>query len=546
MFKKYKYGDSRRLMVVAFLIFLSSGLYALVTYNIGQMVDFGQAKDLPAMNGLARFMILLGLANLIVDLLSSYAQSGWIEYSMKAMKRHYLDGILDQEVIQLQRERLPKMQSNLTNDFDRYETKFIKNIPELIGMAAAFLVALVLLGTVNPLLMLLPMVMLAYFWSRSKKTSLPIKAEEKKKSQSLETYTAFINETTQGYEVIKQHQLEKSREDRFLQLAAKVQADNYQVDVQTTKVEMKNSILINSILFSLLFGGLLVAVGIGITFGKLVIVFSAFGMVMWPIQRLSLVLAEMRGIEDVVSSINTTLEKAEYSLEVPVNQFESLAFQDNDLGYPDQVILTDVTLDLQAGEKILIIGPSGAGKSTILKTLRQSIHPAAGVVTINGQDILSIRIQDYFSLFATVDQIGFLFSGSLRDNISLYQDFSDEAILSVMSRVGLEGLAPDLTVQNDGGNLSGGQRARVLLARALLLDAQIIVCDEIFASLDSEIARGIERDLLKLDTTAINVSHIYFEENLASYDRIYIVQDETVREAHSIQEVKDRMLEVTA
>lgn len=59
-------------------------------------------------------------------------------------------------------------------------------------------------------------------------------------------------------------------------------------------------------------------------------------------------------------------------------------------------------------------------------------------------------------------------------------------------------------------------------------------------------ARGIERDLLKLDTTAINVSHIYFEENLTKYDRIYIVQDETLREANSIQEVRQRMLEVTA
>lgn len=546
MFKKHRFGNSRGLILVTVLIFVSSGLYALLTYFIGQMVDLGQEKNLSAMNGLARTMILLGLANLIVDLLSSYIQSGWIEQSMKGMKRHYLDGILDQEVIQLQKERLPQMQSNLTNDFDRYETKFIKNIPELIGMMAAFTVALILLGTVSLGLMLLPVGMLAYFWSRSKKSSQPIKAEEKKKSQSLEAYTAFINETTRGYEVIKQHQLETSREERFLDLAAKVQADNYQVDIQTTKVEAKNSLIINIILYSLSIGGMLVAVESGITFGNIIVVFAAFGMVMWPIQRLSLVLAEMRGIEDVISSINATLTKAEYAREVTVERFESLAFQNNDLGYADQTILKDVTLDLKAGEKILIIGPSGAGKSTILKTLRQSIHPAAGVVSINGEDFLSIRIQDYFSLFATVDQIGFLFNGSLRDNISLYQDFSEDDVRRVMARVGLGSLDPDLSVQNDGGNLSGGQRARVLLARALLLDAQIIVCDEIFASLDSEVARGIERDLLKLDTTAINVSHIYFEENLTKYDRIYIVQDETLREANSIQEVRQRMLEVTA
>lgn len=545
MFKKHRYGDTGRLIPVAFLIFLGSGFYALLTYYIGQMVTLGQDKNITAMNELARVMILLGVVNLILDLLSSYLQTGWIKHSMQNMKNYYLNEILDQEVIQLQKDRLPQMQSNLTNDFDRYETKFIKNIPELMGMTASFTVALVLLSTVSPFLMVIPVGMLAYFWRRSKKTSLPIKAEEEKKSQSLETYTAFVNETTQGYEVIKQHRLEESREKRFLDLASRVQTDNYQVDIQTTKVEAKNSILINLALYSLLIGGMVTAVNAGISFGNIVVIFSAFGMVMWPIQRLSLVLAEMRGIEDVIVSINGTLSKIEYSRDVPVKQFEDLAFCENDLGYEDQTILKNVSLDLKAGEKILIIGPSGAGKSTILKTLRQNIHPIAGTVTINGADILSIRIQDYFSLFATVDQIGFLFSGSLKENITLYQDHNDAEVQGVMDRVGLGSLDPSQMILNDGGNLSGGQRARVLLARALLLDAQIIVCDEIFASLDSEVARSIEEDLLTLDTTTINVSHIYFEENLRGYDRIYIVQDKTLRRAHSIQEVNDRMLEGT-
>lgn len=546
MFKKYKYGDRPGLFLVATLIIISSGLYAAVTYYIGQMVDFGQAKNLAGMNSLAILLLVIIFLNLFIDLLSSYAQTAWIERSMKGMKQYYLDSVLDQEVIQLQRDQLPKMHSNLTNDFDRYETKFIKNIPQIIGMAAAFAVALILLGTVNLYLTLLPVGLLAYIWKQSKKASQPIKAEEEKKSKSLEAYTAFINETTQGYEVIKQHQLEQSRRERFFDLAKKVQADNYQVDVQTTRVEAKNSFIITTILFSLLIGGMLLAVETGVTFGNMIVVFSAFSMVMWPIQRLSLVLAEMRGIEDVIRSINTALKKADYSRTVPVDTFTDLVFDGNDLGYEDQTILTDVHFDLKSKEKILIIGPSGAGKSTILKTLRQTIHPVSGSVTINGNDILSLKIHDYFSLFATVDQIGFLFSGSLKDNISLYQDFSVEEVQKVMAKVGLGGLDPALQVQNDGGNLSGGQRARVLLARALLLDAQIIVCDEIFASLDGEVARSIERDLLELDTTAINVSHIYFEENLSRYDRIYIVQDERIREAEDIEEVKKRMLEATA
>lgn len=544
MSRKLKYGDTSRLFLVSLLIFISSGLFALMNYNIGRMVDFGLAKNLPAMDPLARRMILLGVGILALDLMTALAKTYWIQQSMNQLKKVYLDDLLALEVIELQKDQIPQLYSNLTNDFDRYETKFIKNIPQLIEMGASFLFALVLLATVSPYLMSVPVGILLFFWWQSKHSSKPIKQEEQKKSQSLEAYTQFINETASGYEVIKQHQLEPVREEQFKNLAMKVQADNYQVDLKTTKVEAKNSLLINLVLFILLIGGMLGAVQTGVTFGSIVVVFSAFMWVMWPIQQLSLTLAEMRGIEDVIDAISANLKTTHAPRENRVDDFQTLVFDEAELGYADEVILKDVSLHLKKQEKILIIGQSGAGKSTILKTIRQSIKTRGGIATLNGHDILSIRIPDYFSKFATVDQIGFIFSGTLADNISLYQDVPAERIGQILDQVGLSDLDPNLSIHNDGGNLSGGQRARVLLARALCLEAQVIVCDEIFASLDSEVARSIESDLLALQATAINVSHIYFEENLHKYDRIYIVQDQTVRVAQSIDEVKQRMLEV--
>ncbi|MFZ2256682.1 MAG: ABC transporter ATP-binding protein [Clostridiaceae bacterium] len=545
MFKKHKYGDKGGLLLVTCLIFVSSGLFAYMTYNIGRLVDFGLAKNLPAMDPLARLMIILGLAILAVELLGALAKTSWIQRSMNQLKKAYLDGLLELEVVQLQKDQIPQMYSNLTNDFDRYETKFIKNIPILIGMGASFTASLVLLATVNLFLMIVPVAVLLFFWWQSKNSSQPIKKEEKKKSQSLEAYTRFITETSQGYEVIKQHQLEVRREIEFTALAVKVQADNYQVDLETTKVEAKNALIINGVLFSLLIGGMLTALKTGVSFGNVVVVFSAFMQVMWPIQQLSLTLAEMRGIEDVIDSVGTNLTKVHYPRELRVDSFSNLDFAQAALGYADETILEKVSLNLSKNEKILIIGPSGAGKSTILKTIRQSIQARGGSVTLNGLDILSIKVQDYFSMFATVDQIGFIFSGTLRDNISLYQDVSSDRLGQIMAQVGLTKLSPDLEIHNDGGNLSGGQRARVLLARALCLEAEVIVCDEIFASLDSEVARSIEHDLLNIDATCINVSHIYFEENLHQYDRIYIVGDHTVRVAQSIDEIRQRMLEIS-
>lgn len=543
MFSKSKLGDKKGLIVVVVLILIAQGLGALMTVMIGSIMDFAMASKLDDMNALALNWILLATGSLVVALLNAFTQSKWLARSMTTLKNKYINDLLQLDIVGVQKEKTASMYSVLTNDFDRYEAKYTKNILNLINMVAQFLFSMALLSVVSPFLMVIPLLMLGFFWNQSKRSSKPIKTEEKKKSESLSVYTNFVNETSLGYEVIKQHQLEQPREEMFRKLAQNVQRDNYSVDVQSTKVDAINSFILVLILFGSLISGMLYAKQSSVSFGNILIVFSALGQVTWPIQRLSLTLAEMHGIDDVLESIQQSVSVENQVRLIRIDSFKSLLFNNNALGYEDQIILSDVDLVLNRNEKVLIVGPSGAGKSTILKTLRQSINPVQGVVSLNGENILEIDVHDYYSLFATIDQIGFIFNGTLQDNVTLFQPVEKENIVCVMKQVGLESLKLDEKILNDGSNLSGGQRARVLLARALILNAEVIVCDEVLASLDASVARSIEQDLLNLPTTVLNVSHIYFEENLSQYDRIYVVENQTVREAYSLDEIKERLIE---
>lgn len=543
MFSKSKLGDTKGLIVVVVLILIAQGLGALMTVMIGSIMDFAMASKLDDMNALALNWILLATGSLVVALLNAFTQSKWLARSMTSLKNKYINDLLQLDIVGVQKEKTASMYSVLTNDFDRYEAKYTKNILNLVNMVAQFLFSMALLSVVSPFLMVIPLLMLGFFWNQSKRSSKPIKTEEKKKSESLSVYTNFVNETSLGYEVIKQHQLEQPREEMFRKLAQNVQRDNYSVDVQSTKVDAINSFILVLILFGSLISGMLYAKQSSVSFGNILIVFSALGQVTWPIQRLSLTLAEMHGIDDVLESIQQSVSVENQVRLIRIDSFKSLLFNNNALGYEDQIILSDVDLVLNRNEKVLIVGPSGAGKSTILKTLRQSINPVQGVVSLNGENILEIDVHDYYSLFATIDQIGFIFNGTLQDNVTLFQPVEKENIVCVMKQVGLESLKLDEKILNDGSNLSGGQRARVLLARALILNAEVIVCDEVLASLDASVARSIEQDLLNLPTTVLNVSHIYFEENLSQYDRIYVVENQTVREAYSLDEIKERLIE---
>ncbi len=145
---------------------------------------------------------------------------------------------------------------------------------------------------------------------------------------------------------------------------------------------------------------------------------------------------------------------------------------------------------------------------------------------------------DYYALFASVDQIGFIFNGSVMDNVTLYKDIDPLKVTDALERVNLGDLKLDYVLHNNGSNISGGQRARLLLARSQVLQSEIILCDEIFANLDLKVAQHIEADMLKLDQTIINVSHVMFKENLHYYDKVYIVENQSLKLVQDEQEIQ--------
>ncbi|MBS3991285.1 MAG: ABC transporter ATP-binding protein [Erysipelothrix sp.] len=513
-------------------------------YLLRIITDYGLNKQIELMLETARWIILLLLLGLVVDLVGTYLRSQYIEQSLLLMKRHYVYSLLNQDITQLQKEKVSVYRSNLTNDFDRFQDKYLLNILQLIRMTLQFVMAVILVSTVSPYLVVVAFILLILFLVITSNNSKPVQKSEAKKSASLQKYTSFVEETLQGFDIIKQHQLKSQRHELFLSHAVAVQKDNYGVDVKETQVAALNQFIQSFILFGLVVSGILFARSTNAGLGSIILVASAFGNVMWPLSQFSPVITQMKGIVKVLDEFDLNLKVPVLNRSLHVDHFETLAFNQADLGYEDEEksILTDVNLSINVNEKVLIVGRSGAGKSTILKTIRQNIVPKGGLVSLNRDDIFSMIPIDYYSLFTTVDQIGFIFSGSVKDNLTLYQSISDEKCRQALHQVGLSQLNLDDELVNNGSNVSGGQRARLMLARALCLETSVILCDEIFASLELEIAQSIEKDLLSLPKTIINVSHIIFKEHLELYDKIYVVDEGKLTQVNAHQDVWDRMI----
>lgn len=543
--KKVKYGSIPWLFAVMIVMIASVTINGYSVYLMRFITDYGLAKRMDDMFDVAKVMVIILGINFVINIIYTQLKSIYLNKSLNLMKARYIDQLLEQDITQLQKDQTPKYLSNLTNDFDRYEDKYLKNILRLIEMVLNFLMAVVLIATVNVYLVVIAFILLGIFVTLSSKTSKPVQKTEKKKSESLQQYTDFIQETLNGYDIIKQHQLEGVRYENFFQKAKSVQNDNYAVDVKTTQIDAFNNFVQTFVLFGLITAGILYAKSTAVSLGSIIVIVSSFSHIMWPLQEFSYVISQMKGISQVLNDFITNLTRPTYNRPYSVSKFDSLKFESTDLGYEDDVnvVLQDVTMSIEKNEKVLIVGRSGTGKSTILKTIRQSIEPKKGLVKLDNTNIFEIVPIDYYSLFSAVDQIGFIFNGTVRDNLCLYQKLDDEIMLSALNRVGLSSLDLNLKLMNNGSNVSGGQRARLMLARSICLNTDVILCDEIFANLEQSVAHDIERDLLSLNKTIINVSHIIFKDHLEKYDKIFIVENNGVRLSHDLDEIYARMIE---
>ena len=407
----------------------------------------------------------------------------------------------------------------LCERIDSFEPTLAHVVPEMSGNLSVVVFTLIYLFTVNwkmafaslitfPIGMIcMSMMMIGYekYYNRT------IKATKELNNAAVE----YIG----GIEVVKVFGKSKNSYQKFV-AAAKEGAASY-VDWMRVSNKYFNAglIITPATLVSVLpIGGIMVMHGTLSVEDFILIVILAMGLIT-PVITCVSYNDELNKLNTIIGEVTNLLVADEMmgpdtSLDLPTTN--DIELRDVRFGYSDTEVLHGINAAFKAGSVNAIVGPSGGGKSTIAKLIASYWDAQSGEICLGGVNVCDLSRSDFYSRVAYVSQENFLFDCSIKDNIRLgNQNASDEDVITVAKECGCYDFIMSLengfdTIVGDGGNhLSGGEKQRICIARAMLKDAPIVILDEATAYTDPENEALIQSSVAKLvaGKTLIVIAH---------------------------------------
>jgi ABC-type multidrug transport system fused ATPase/permease subunit len=512
-----------RVLLMLISLWIATGAALVPPYLAGLAIDDG-IRD--GDTGALTIILIAFVAAALVNWIATYAETyliNWVgQRALQDLRLELFEHLQRLSIGFFSRRKTGVLISRLTNDVQALDQLVTEGLSTLVSATLTLIGTAVILVVLDPGLALVTFLTFPVLLVGSLAFRIASAGAYRATREKIAQVTAYLQETLSGVRVVRAFGQEHRHGSRF----AELNDENRDANMKTVNlnaayfpsVELLSAVATAGIL---LYGGNQVLDGqatIGVLASFVFYLQSFFD----PIQSLSQLYttyqAGMAALDKIFELLDEEPDIADRpgALELPRVRGE-IEFEDVNFSYGgDQPALSDLSLHVPPGQTVALVGATGAGKSTLAKLVARFYDPDGGRVLVDGHNLRDVTERSLRSQLGIVPQEGFLFSGTIRDNIAFGRpDAGDDEIRAAARAVGahefIERLPDgyDTEVGERGGHLSAGQRQLVAFARAAAADPRILILDEATSNVDVRTEAQIERGLRRLlaGRTAIVIAH---------------------------------------
>lgn len=369
--------------------------------------------------------------------------------------------------------------NRLLNDSSRVSESHLITMPMYILNISTLIIVFAFLYMQNVVLAFIVTVFSIVYFLYYSTLNRKLRKYSEKERESYSRLMDVTDEALSGYDAI----LKNQGEDFFKERLSKETESNYQSIMTVQKWKSLGTtatqFLLDSIPLIIMVAGAFMVFNGQATIGVLFSFYTYIPSLNQPITNLTdanMTIQSGKAVEERVSKL---LSKNDESDGHAITDIRSLSFDDVSFAWDEKAIIQHLSFTVKKGDRIFVEGPSGIGKSTLMKLIMKEIIPQEGSINVNSTNINEISTRDYYKYISTVPQDFFIFHGTKMDNITFQHSYSlDNNILDVdfINEI------PDDNVTN----CSGGEKQRILFARAMIRDADLLILDEPTSALDEK------------------------------------------------------------
>ncbi|ERM92187.1 multidrug ABC transporter ATPase [Caldanaerobacter subterraneus subsp. yonseiensis KB-1] len=546
--KKYILKYKLLILINAILIIFVSALKALQAILFKIIVDTSVGNLNYSISTLIWYSVGFLIAVFTAETLSKAASAAFNKKVLIDYKQSIIESFINSRRRKITSSELISL---LSNDVRMIESNYLTSLINIMEDILLFVVSLYLILRIN---VYLTIVIFIFGWVPVIVPQLFTKINQELKGQylkKLERFTNRIKEMAQGFEVIKAFNIE----NKILNMASKDNKDAEMAGYKSDAFQGFQGALSIVSGFAMFFVNILVATYLVlrgyITVGSMIAAVQLMNYIVNPLISASVYATKIKSVEKIADKIQKEIidvSKEEVSQgEKPFEFKNSIEIKNLTFSYDGKRnALSNINIKLDKGKKYTLVGESGCGKTTLLRVLLNHITDYEGQVLINGVDIREFDPASYYRKVSIIQQDVFMFGDTLKNNICLYSECSEEELNEALKQSGLIQVVEKLpkgldTIVGEGEvELSGGERQRIAIARALIKKAEILLIDEATVALDKVTASDIERTLINLDATVLAVTHKLDPEILKRYDEIFVMRDGEIIERGTLDELLEK------